>query len=344
MACSSRAPIAPSLARWSPESVAVTTGATVSAPSSTHDRSRTAPNPTSATWGGWITPSTDSAPRSTPAVAASLRTRGERTAGWRGGRRVCGSEHRCGAYWRPHRLGWRLRLWWALRRRRGRWGLQRWRGLRRGCRRWRGDRWAFGRGRGLWRALRRRRGLRQCRATDHRERRADSHPFPGSHEQLLYDAGLEAFDVDGRFVGVHDGHHITSGHPLPGLDQPFDHGPGIHIRSQRRHHELTHFSSLSMSRLGDTPARTRGSCCRACGIPPRDRLLCSTIAQQRGFRQGHKVTRRRSSVLSEKAGRRCHWVAAGFMVRPLGVGVRWVVNQSRANSATCSSVPGSSNR
>ena len=173
-------------------------------------------------------------------------------------------------------------MWRALGCRRGRRGLQRWRGLRRGCRRWRGDRRALGRGRGLWRALRRCRGLGQCRAIDHRERRADSHPFPWFHEQLLHDAGLEAFDVDGRVVGVHDGHHITSGHPLAGLDQPPNHGPefisapndGITNSPTSAHHPPDchhHVHRLGQRGLFEVPGVGARAAARAGGHPDHQR-------------------------------------------------------------------------
>ena len=44
--------MAPSVARWSPASVTVTSGRTPSIPSTAHGRSETAPNPSSATCGG----------------------------------------------------------------------------------------------------------------------------------------------------------------------------------------------------------------------------------------------------------------------------------------------------
>jgi hypothetical protein len=55
MAVRKSAPRWPSLARWSADKVAVTTGRTPSRPSTAQGRSTTLPKPTSATCGGKIT-------------------------------------------------------------------------------------------------------------------------------------------------------------------------------------------------------------------------------------------------------------------------------------------------
>ncbi len=73
-----------------------------------------------------------------------------------------------------------------------------------------------------------------------RQHGANRHLGSDRHDDLGNDAFVEDLDLDGALLGLDNGDDVALLDPLPGLDQPFDDGAGLHVGAERRHPEISH--------------------------------------------------------------------------------------------------------
>jgi len=71
---------------------------------------------------------------------------------------------------------------------------------------------------------------------------ADGNGLAHADEELLDGAGAEGLGVDGRLRRVDHRDHVSLVHLVARLDQPFQHGPLVHVRAEGGHAELGHVS------------------------------------------------------------------------------------------------------